>query len=275
MMQRLTNRSLSNLIMALESVIQQGGTLRSGAGPVGGHRNGYIAWIRQAESALAFYFDRRDVESFLLTVRYWEIRRLEPVHDELVALISQEAEARITELDDVLTFYKALADRYSKEAGPVLVPDTNVFLHYTFFTEAPWCDLADGKAARIVVPIVVIEQLDRLKYSENSKRAERAQKVTRELARLSEPWPKEPAIIPNRGTIEVILDEPGHMRMAEEDAEIIEVVRGLSSLLSKPARIVTGDLGMTLRARALDVDVVAPPSDWQLLHQNKHKTVGN
>lgn len=36
--------------------------------------------------------------------------------------------------------------------------------------------------------------------------------------------------------------------MGMPDAEIIEVVRRLSSILPRPPRLVTGDLGMVLRA---------------------------
>jgi hypothetical protein len=128
--------------------------------------------------------------------------------------------------------------------------------------EANWPQLANNGPVRIVVPLLVLEQLDRLKYSANQKTGERAKGVIGELSRLLDERGGVPADIPKRGTIEVFIDEPGHVCMASEDAEIVEVAGQLTGLLSKPARLVTGDLGMRLRAGALGVEVVALPDGW-------------
>jgi rRNA-processing protein FCF1 len=259
---RLADRPFPNLIQVLDAIIRDGANLRAGSGPVGGIRDGYISWVRDAEASLAFHFDRHDVEEALLTPRYWEIRRLLSVDREVRALVNQEAEARVAEIEELRARYRLLRDRFAEERHRVLVPDTNVFLHYTSFREASWPQLADNDLARVVVPLLVVEQLDRLKYATNQKIAERARGVIRELSRLLDERGEKPAEIPKRGTIEVFIDEPGHVRMASEDAEIVEVARQLTGLLPKPARLVTGDLGMRLRAGALGVEVVALPDGW-------------
>jgi len=233
-------------------------------GPVGGHRSGYVHWVRDAEAALAFHFDRHDAADVLLTPRYWEILRLQDENREVVPLVNQETEARLADLEELRATYKLLRDRFSQETRRVLVPDTNVFLHYTFFTQAPWSELADKSDPRIIVPLLVLEQLDRLKFSPNQKTAGRAQQVIRRLSLMLDDRGATPTAIPTGGTIEVFVDEPGHVRMASEDAEIVEVARQLTGLLPKPARLVTGDLGMRLRAGALGVEVVPVPEEWQL-----------
>jgi len=259
---RLADRPLVNLIQVVDTVIRDGANLRAGSGPVGGLRDGYISWVRDAEASLSFHFDRHDVEEALLTPRYWEIRRLRSDDREVRALVNQEAEALVAQIEELRDYYKLLRNRFAEELRQVLVPDTNVFLHHTFFKEANWPQLANNGPVRIVVPLLVLEQLDRLKYSANQKTGERAKGVIGELSRLLDERGGVPADIPKRGTIEVFIDEPGHVRMASEDAEIVEVAGQLTGLLSKPARLVTGDLGMRLRAGALGVEVVALPDGW-------------
>jgi rRNA-processing protein FCF1 len=252
------------VIAVLDNLIQEGGNLRGMAGPVGGHRSGYVHWVRDAEGSLAFHFDRHDVADLLLTPRYWEILRLQDGNREVVPLVNQEMEARLADLEELRVRYKVLRDRFSDETRRVLVPDTNVFLHYTFFTDAAWSELADNSDPRIIVPLLVLEQLDRLKFSLNQRTAGRAQQVIRRLSLMLDDRGATPTSIPRGGTIEVFVDEPGHVRMASDDAEIVEVARQLASLLPKPARLVTGDLGMRLRAGAMGVEVIPVPEEWQL-----------
>jgi len=266
---RRADRPLASLIAALDNLIQEGGNLRGMAGAVGGHRNGYVRWVRDAEAALAFHFDRHDVADVLLTPRYWEILRLQEDNREVTPLVNQEMEARVADLEELRATYKLLRDRFSQETRRVLVPDTNVFLHYTFFTQAPWSELAENSDPRIIVPLLVLEQLDRLKFSPNQKTAGRAQQVIRALSLMLDDRSATPTNIPRGGTIEVFVDEPGHLRMASEDSEIVEVTRQLTGFLPKPARLVTGDLGMRLRAGALGVEVVAIPEEWQLKATNQ------
>ncbi|MGA2531388.1 MAG: PIN domain-containing protein, partial [Acidimicrobiales bacterium] len=168
-------------VRALNDVIRDGQNLPTLGGPVGGHLEMYVQWIMEAERLLTPHFIRRDVEDLLLTPRYWEIRRAREGYPGVNNLVRQEAEARLEDLTVLRDALTALRDRFAG-AERVLVPDTNVFLHHTFFLEAPWGDLCGGGQARIVLPLVVVDELDRLKTSRNSKVAERARQVIRAIA---------------------------------------------------------------------------------------------
>ena len=202
------------------------------------------------------------METLLLTPRHWEIRR-RVEGPESNALIRSEAVARSADLSELLEPLKLLSDRFIHEILPVVVPDTNVFLHFTFFVEAPWGELVGGRDVRLVVPLIVVGELDRLKSSANRRVASRAQKVLRELARLTEGHSGR-TNLPRRGTVELFVDDPGHVRMRSNDDEIVEVVRMLSTLLPSPPCLVTGDLGMRLRASSLAVEVAVIPDEWRL-----------
>jgi predicted ribonuclease YlaK len=179
-------------------------------------------------------------------------------------LFFSEVEAQHAVLQELLEELKGVRDRLvRRRSGAIIVPDANVFLHYTFFKEASWTALTGGEPMRMVVPLLVIEQLDRTKTSQREHIARRAQQVIRALEDLLA-TSRGPAEIPGRGTIEVLVDEPGHVRCAVDDEEIVDVCRYVADVTGQRARLVTGDLGMSLRASQLGVEVCPVPEDWRL-----------
>ena len=70
----------------------------------------------------------------------------------------------------------------------VLVLDTNVYLHGRFFKEVPWADLLKEREVIIVLPPVVLRELEKHKYGNKPPRIrERATRVVEELFELLEP----------------------------------------------------------------------------------------
>ena len=63
--------------------------------------------------------------------------------------------------------------------------DTNIFLHFTFFTDIEWPAVVDAGGVTIVLPPVTMGELDKHKYNQKSDAVKkRAEKVTRRLAQL-------------------------------------------------------------------------------------------
>jgi rRNA-processing protein FCF1 len=262
-MQRRTERPLGRTIEVIDEVRRQLQNLRGGAPGTRGWRFDYVRWAADTERALTEVFVRRDVEAFLYTPRYWEIWRTSEPPDDFPRLFFGEVEARVAELDELIEQLKSLHRRIAGHEGRILVPDTNVFLHCTFFRDAPWRDLTEGQHARVVVPLLVLEQLDRNKTARSQRVAERARAVLRALEDLgvADDGPVE---LLGRGTIEILVDEPRHIRAPVDDEEIVEVVRYLGQTAGAPALLVTGDLGMLVRARALGVPTARVPEQWRL-----------
>ena len=68
-----------------------------------------------------------------------------------------------------------------------MVPDTSAFVEGVYFTELNWQELADidpHKPVRLVVPVLVVEELDELKRRRDRVR-ERARSVLRQLWELN------------------------------------------------------------------------------------------
>lgn len=56
-------------------------------------------------------------------------------------------------------------------------------------------------------------------------------------------------------TLEVLVDEPNHLRHAEVDMEIIQRALLLEQITGAGVRLLTGDLNMKLRARSLGAQI--------------------
>jgi hypothetical protein len=109
--------------------------------------------------------------------------------------------------------------------GLIVVPDTSAFVEGMYFTDLNWQELADvdpHEPVRLVVPILVIEELDELKRGRDRIR-DRARSVLRRLWELNSNQ-KQPAVIPGSRpvTVDVLADDLWHVRLPVNDTEIIE-----------------------------------------------------
>jgi rRNA-processing protein FCF1 len=263
LMRRKRPFNLAGALAATSSVVNDAMNLRGGAGPVGGFQAGYMQWVQSGELLLSPHFVGSDIERFFMTPRYWDARRFSGDQPQVVGSIRTEVTARLADLEDLLIKLKGLQERYGAISAPVLVPDTNVFVHYLYFEEAPWPELVHSDAVHVAIPLVVVEELDRLKYSCDSRVSDKARKVIRGLDRVLAAASGLAAPLPGRGTIEVVPEEPDHVRLPTPDSEIVQVCAELRELVPSGASVVTGDLNMKVRARTTQIPVVDLPDSWR------------
>jgi predicted ribonuclease YlaK len=153
------------------------------------------------------------------------------------------------------------------------VVDTSVFVHHPCKNrEIEYAAVigAGFEPVRLVVPRVVIDELDRLKESGNQAVRWRAGHTLGVLDELLH-HPRSRATIREednlsevadaggmpRGkvTIEVFLDDPQHVRMEDNDDEIIDRALALQAYAGHEVRLLTMDTSMALRARLLGLRV--------------------
>jgi hypothetical protein len=150
-------------------------------------------------------------------------------------------------------------------------PDTNIFLHYTYFTELDWCGLVGQRDVTVVVCQPVLAELDLKKTDGRSPRQkERARKVVRDLDAITE---CAPGAHPLRDGVALILTPeppplppsfPGSSHV-DQDGRILAAIGAFRSAPEKAdVVLVSGDLGIKVRARAAEVPVIKPP-DGMLL----------
>jgi hypothetical protein len=152
-----------------------------------------------------------------------------------------------------------------------LFPDTNVFLQCKALKQIPWRDISAADEIDLWVGVPVQEEIDRLKGDGSLRRARRARETNSffraallssdESLILRESAPKvtlrfAPTLPPNRETAPALdltraddhlLDEVMHFRRTDPAAQIL-----------------SGDTGMILRARRLEVPLIPVPNGWLL-----------
>jgi predicted ribonuclease YlaK len=111
--------------------------------------------------------------------------------------------------------------------GRIVVLDTSALMEGVLFTGYDWHALDAGLAAeavRLIVPILVIEELNGLKRTRDRQQKADAREVLRAMWALHSTTPTVPAALPQAAnvTIEIYLDGDWHKRRDNNDGEIID-----------------------------------------------------
>lgn len=165
-------------------------------------------------------------------------------------------ERLIAELEDLRPFLG--------RPGALVVPDTSALIEGVFFARFDWHRLhpsLQDSAVRLVVPSVVVEELDELKRHRDVRQRERARRVLTALWDLHQARPSEPAALADTPdvTIEVWLDHGWHQRMPNIDGEIIDQAVGMHELTGRPVILAACDYAQLYRAAPAGLTVVLMP----------------
>jgi hypothetical protein len=226
----------------------------------------YLDWTEEAERLLGNVFPEDIVSDLIHTSNYWAFRAASGASPRLTPLVLREAESRRRALSELQAELQAEQDRWQHPPGgaTLAVPDTNMFLQAGApFEDIDWPTALESRSnVRVVIPLVVIHELDRLKRQGNN--------TTSTLARTSLRWlqsnlPMRPSArsaklaagFPETTVEAYVQDTP--TRPEDADGLIIRFTRQLSRVSELPTKLVTRDLGMRLRAAGLGVDAVRLP----------------
>lgn len=231
----------------------------------------YASWVNSCESRLREVLVEPDLSHGLHSPRFGLIFGNDLLFDFTVA--SQESARwhaalyaeiehqrhRLQQVGDQLDQLVLLARR----PGTPLVYDTNSLMHYEPPTKILWDEVVEGPV-RLVVPLVVIDELDRKKYSGTKKMAYRAGVGGRAVQEIVGSAGPGAAVEVRRGvTLEVLLDERGHRRAAAADDEVIERARLMQQIVEAPVAVLTHDLGLQLRAELAGLSWTTLPDRYK------------
>jgi len=252
----------ANAIAALETLISPlGNSLNS---DIHLAVNTYLAWVESAAVQLGTYMEDRAAVQQLYTERYWRIRAIDDATVRPFPLLAEEVawqKDRLIGIRDQLRKYVAMM--VVPHTGVALVCDTNVYMHGRLFPQLSWDKAAESSHALILVPLVVVDELDDIKNrgGENGKWARR---VIKEMEAHAPDGSGLGPFAVRRGVTLQFLDEPrGHRRLQRPDDEIVRQAQYFSALTESEVRIVTLDRGMLLRAQSFEVSFLRLPSDFQ------------
>jgi PIN domain len=235
----------------------------------GGHGNylaRYLDWSDQSAARLREHIPRSETNLLIFTDRHRMLWAAQATSGQDRA-VSFELDERIIALEATKN---AIADRTRSWARveKFLALDTTFFLnHDKPLRETNFHDLLNDNRRtiriRILVPLAVVDELDRLKEGAERYRA----RARYSIAVLDDLWryPGEPGLLLPEGStpvtssretrLEVVMDRPGHVRLADTDDEIVDRIATIEPLTGKSITLLTFDTGMALRARAAGLTV--------------------
>lgn len=222
----------------------------------------YLIWVEDAEKQLRNLFADDSLADGLQSQRYFHIRQLirnsiQPRPWPLVDAECALQKRRLEQASAELRAYAALADR----PGYALVLDTNVFLHSKIFTEVDWAKEFSQEQVRLIVPLIVLDELDDKTFSRNIQIAKRADKVFIAFDKYMETLAAgDIAVVRDGVTLEVLRDDVSHQRRTNSDSEIIDRAEFLHQVIEKPVTMVTGDRGLRIRCNARGIPIVMMPT---------------
>lgn len=234
--------------------------------------NAYLKWANEQVRMLRHTLTPAGLDQVVTTRRHWALVALDPttMGNALVPFVESEIDDQMCVIEAELAALRRALGRYST-VDALVAPDTNVYAHGLVpWDRVPWETYAhDGEEhLRLVIPMLVIDELDRLKDrgpNEKSKndglsvrnRARRSLRTMEQVFRN----PAEPVVLTTGEvtvTASVMFDDSGHERLPDADDEIVDQVRTVADLGARPATIVSGDFGMRFRARMAGLRAVEP-----------------
>jgi PIN domain len=224
--------------------------------------NAYVQAVSQVERLLRGSFVDVSLDQ-LRTQRFWAINSLESVR--LIEMVNDERDAQVTRLERVAAQIQRMQDRVAGE-NSIAVLDTHVLLHYCLFDEINWPSVVGGKEVLLIVPLRVIDELDEKKAARRPDIRERARTVIRHIE----------ACLDRNGAVRAgvrldifgvgEVDRDAYRRpQLPADVEILDICEAVAAYAgSERTQLVSGDLGMRIRARERALRVLAMPEDLEL-----------
>jgi len=234
--------------------------------------NAYIRWANEAARKLRGQLSPADLDRLVLTRRYWLLQSIpSPIVEPVGQLVDTEVDDRAATLDDTMRELDRQIERWSRE-GTLVVADTSVYVtHPDKLEEMDFASLLGpgGDLIRVLVPIIVVDELDGLKRVKDRDLRWRAGYTLGVLDRVLVS-PLEAAVLrppgsslPNSAdpsareiTIELVFDPPGHVRLPINDDEIIDRTLAIEALAARKVTLLTYDTGQATRARAAGLTVL-------------------
>jgi hypothetical protein len=249
----------------------------------------YFDWVDNAVRVLQNQISAADLDRLVLTRRYELLlstagRSMEDADLEtriVNGLLDNELDQRVAAFGAACEALERQIKRWSRP-GEFVVADTSVYITHPDKLEE--IDFAAVLGARelpihLIVPVVVIDELDGLKQSKDGRTRGRARYTLAVLDRVSEYNPvagllraedfsalKTGGIPRGEVTVELLFDPPGHVRLPINDDEIIDRALAIEPLAGRPVTLLTYDTGQSTRARAagLRVHKLAQPTEDEL-----------
>ena len=221
----------------------------------------YAGMLDTLETTLHHYLEDGELADGLFTDRYWHILR-GSVPDSLYGkgVFGQELQYQAWRLGRACEELEAMREWAQEGEGIVVVPDTNILIHCGELRSINWRAAAGRDTVRVIVPLVVVDELDELKRTARDK-------ADRETIRANMRQLKErifglkagtAAQLGDGVTISILPDPRGHRRLPTNDEEICDRAAALKQF-GAGVVLASNDYGMHVRAKGFSLVTVEVP----------------
>lgn len=214
-----------------------------------------VDWAQQAEVTLGNHFTEIDLDR-IYTPRLWRISVGDI--DLRSYMITREQAVQLAWLVMVRDELDRLIGTFGSIEAAIAVPDTNALLHYRLFDEIAWPEILGRRPVKLVVPIAVVDELDRKKAHRNAALAQRARAVIKHLRDWNGRQVREDVELAIIDSVELGVGRRS-VASLDVDLEILDACEALGAYAPGPVRLVSGDYGMELRAGARQIEVAPLP----------------
>jgi rRNA-processing protein FCF1 len=228
-------------------------------------RRSFLRWVSEAEGFFRSSFASVEPSIGFDSPRLVALQGGRIASDQIYVVLQAEGARLITQLEAAIA---ALTSPFPASTlghdRTIVVLDTNTLLQYRNPDQTSWQVLTGAPEVLLVVPLVVLDELDDKRNAKDTSLARRA----RNIASTIEQWTASaradsPTELAEGVAILVLSEESGHRRLPNNDDEIIAVARSLADR-GETVLVATADGGMRTRARARGVGVLMLPDDHRL-----------
>ena len=228
----------------------------------------YVRWAVNTEQRLRSILPSADIDELFSSPRHRDICSMSP-GGQISNLISAELDALSLTFEEMVKDLEESRSRFS--IGPCYVlPDTSFYVEHPTKLEVvdfrPLLALRE-EPVRIVIPILVIDELDVLKRSSDKRARWRARYTLAVIDRVL-PFPqlsgvlraadwdqlKHGGIPSGEVGLQIVFDPPGHVRLPINDDELVD--RAVACQAFADLTVITYDTGQATRARLAGLRVV-------------------
>lgn len=144
--------------------------------------------------------------------------------------------------------------------------DTNILLHYRAFDEIDWLGILNAEQINIYLPSIVIQELDKHKYSSSSKLRDKANKVIKKLHKLADFGLEVNLKLNININFEMSIKSPDFVRFnldpsSQDDILLANILSFKSENLGLAVVLVTADLGLRLKAKFYQIESICLPDE--------------
>lgn len=229
----------------------------------------YLRWVAESEQMLRPVMSVSDLDRGLLTRRYWATHANPSYSPASVHAVREEVRTRGQFFEELVNAVHRERRRWAaaEPEAVYVVADTNVHLHHpTEWDAIDWRTVVGWQnrsraAVRLVLPMLVVDELDDAKMKNNNKIRTRARTTLKTIygAFESDPaatWTIRPGDVDHAPVrVSLLEDEPSHRRLERADDELVDRALMLSDFVDHPVYFVSYDTGAALRARSAGLTV--------------------